>query len=73
MATKLTLSDDLRRRIETSPLSRAGICRAIGLDQAVLSRFMRGKSGLSLKTVDRLADLLGLHLVGPGRKAKPKH
>jgi transcriptional regulator with XRE-family HTH domain len=57
-------------------MTQAEICRAIGLDQAVLCRFMQGKSGLSVQNLDALGDLLGLTLVarGPVRVSpQPKH
>jgi plasmid maintenance system antidote protein VapI len=38
------------------------IAKAIGLDQATISRFMSGKGGLALETVDKLTALLGLRL-----------
>ena len=42
----------------------------IGLDQGAMSKFMSGKAGLSLAYLDKLADVLDLHvLVGQkGRK-----
>ncbi len=35
-----------------------------------MSLFMRGGCGLSLRTLDKLGELLGLKLVTTGRKAK---
>lgn len=70
MKTKRTkLSDGFRRAIHASPLSQAELCRAIGLDQAVMCRFMAGKSGLSVQNLDALADVLGLELK-PKRKGR---
>ena len=56
------LTDQVRRAVNDSPLSRYAICKAAGIDQAVMSRFMAGKAGLSLKSLDALADALGLEL-----------
>ena len=72
VATKqVKLSDQIRRAIDASGMSRYAICKAIGLDQSVLSRFMAGTSGLSVQTLDRLGALLKLKIVA-GRKAGRK-
>lgn len=63
-----TLSDQLREAIEVSGYSRYAIWQATGVDQAVLSRFMARKSGLSLESADRLAAFLGLRLVEDKRR-----
>jgi transcriptional regulator with XRE-family HTH domain len=60
------LSDQVRQAIGASGLSRYRICRSIGLDQSTMSRFMAGKGGLSLETLDALWELLGLRVVGGG-------
>ena len=51
------------------------VAKAIGLDQSVMSRFMAAKSGLSVETIDRLGELLGLTLstVNPKMKGKAHH
>ena len=56
------LSDQLRAAVDSSGMSRLAIGRGIGLDRAAMSRFMNGKAGLSLETIDRLAAFLGLRL-----------
>ncbi len=57
--SKLNLSDQLRGLIEDSGKSRYEIAKATGVDQAVLSRFMHGKGGLSMPVLDSLAEYLG--------------
>jgi DNA transposition AAA+ family ATPase len=61
------LTDQLREAIDHSGMSRYAIAKAIGLDQATISRFMAGKGGLGLETVDKLAAMLHLRLE-TGRK-----
>ena len=56
------LSDQVRRAVEASDLSRYAICKAIGLAQATMSRFMNRQGGLAMDTLDALADLLDLNI-----------
>ena len=43
----------------------------LNLAEATMSRFMSGKGGLSMNTLDALADLLGLDItVGKPRKGR---
>jgi ribosome-binding protein aMBF1 (putative translation factor) len=53
-------SDQIRAAVDVSGMSRYCICKRIGLPESSMSRFMSGKSGLSLETLDRLAELLKL-------------
>ena len=62
MGTK-RFSDQIRDAVNDSEMSRYAICKAIDFNQGAMSRFMAGKSGLSLDVLDRLADLLGLSVV----------
>ncbi len=59
----MKLSDQIRRAIMEAPLTRYRIAKVTGIDQAVLSRFVAGKVGLSMATLDALADVLGLDIV----------
>jgi hypothetical protein len=66
------LSDQLRIAIETSGKSRYRIWKETGIAQAVLSRFMNGKGGLSVDGIDRLAVCLGLELIVHDTKRKDR-
>jgi hypothetical protein len=54
------LSDQIRRAVDASPLTRYRICKELGLAEATMSRFMNGHGGLSMTILDDLADLLDL-------------
>jgi ribosome-binding protein aMBF1 (putative translation factor) len=58
-----SFSDQIRRAVDDSGISRYRICKVIKLDKSVMSRFMAGKSGLSVPVLDRLAGLLKLRVV----------
>ncbi len=66
------LSEQLREAIDASGMSRYAICKAVGVDQAVMSRFMSGKGGLAQTTIDGIGELLGLRLVSDGKPAGGK-
>ena len=57
-----TISDQLRQAILAAEISQCELSRRIGLDKSVLSRFMRGLSGLSIQNIDRIGKELGLEL-----------
>lgn len=58
-------SDQLRRIIVDSGLSRYAICKAGGIDPAHLHRFVNDRAGgrLTNDTIDKLAAVLKLRLV----------
>jgi transcriptional regulator with XRE-family HTH domain len=65
------LSDQVRRAIEASGLSRYRICQEAGILQSVMSRFMNRRGMLSMERLDALADLLALNItVGNATTAK---
>jgi transcriptional regulator with XRE-family HTH domain len=71
MAKKRTkLSDEIRRAVEASGRSRYAICKELGILQSSLSRFMSGKGGLTMASLDALAELLDLHLATDKRPEK---
>jgi len=57
------LSEQVRRAVDKSGMSRYAICKAIGMDQSIMSRFMNGKGGLQMDSLDAVADLLRLNIV----------
>ena len=68
---RLTLSDQVRRAVDESGLSRYRICQELDLAEATMSRFMSGKGGLSMNTLDALAELLDLNITtGKPRKGR---
>jgi transcriptional regulator with XRE-family HTH domain len=62
-------SDQLRRAIRESGLTRYAIFVRTKIDQATLSKFMKGERGLSLSAIDKLMDELGLEIRPRKRKA----
>ena len=60
---RIRFSDQIRQAVDSSGLSRYRICKEAGIDQATFSRFMSGKVGMALPTLDVLADVLGLDIV----------
>jgi hypothetical protein len=56
---KRSFNDQMRHLIESSGQSRYAISKATDIDQAILSRFMHGKGGLSPSNLDKLAEYLG--------------
>jgi plasmid maintenance system antidote protein VapI len=57
------LSEEIRDAVNTSGMSRYAICKTLGIAEATMSRFMNAKGGLSMEFIDRLAELLGMHIV----------
>jgi hypothetical protein len=70
---RLSLSDELRQAIERSGVSRYSIWQQTGIDQGSLSKFMDGERGLGMESIDKLADLLGLHIcTADAERHRPK-
>ena len=67
MAKSKPFSDQLRGAVLRAPQSRYEISKATGISEGNLSRFVHGTAGLSLNSLDRLCDYLGLRVVGPKR------
>jgi len=67
---RVKLSDQVRRAVDASGMSRYAICMALDMDQAIMSRFMTGRGGLSMANLDALADVLGLNVAATGERPK---
>ncbi len=67
-----SFTDELRSAIEASGLSRYAIWQATGIDQGSLCKFVQGERGLGLESIDKLAELLGLHIVADPESAQPQ-
>jgi transcriptional regulator with XRE-family HTH domain len=66
---RLKFSDQLRRAVDASGLSRYQIAQLLGVSQSLLSRFMSGM-WLGQETLDALAALLDLHVAAGKRQKK---
>lgn len=63
-----TVTDTLRKAVETCGQSRYAISKATGVPASVLSRFVASGRGLRSENIDRLSDYLGLRLMEKARK-----
>ena len=71
MANKhVRFSDQIRQAIKDSDLTRYQIWQRTGIDQTTLSKFVRGYRGMSLESLDVLAECLGLRIVSEERRDK---
>lgn len=64
-------SNQIRRAVDASGMSRYRICKTLGIDEATMSRFMAG-AGMELSRIDKLAALLGLSVKTPRKRAASK-
>jgi hypothetical protein len=64
-----SFSEEIRDAIRRSGRNNNNLSNAIKTNRSLLYRFMNYEKGLSTKTLDRLAEVLDLHVVtGPERK-----
>ena len=66
-AKRVRFSDEIRRAVDASGLSRYAICKRLGIPEAQMSRFMAGKGFLGEGNLNALAELLGLHITAAKR------
>jgi transcriptional regulator with XRE-family HTH domain len=62
MSSKQSFSDQFRAAVLNADESRYRISKATGVSESILSRFVRGESGLSMDYMDRIASHLGLQV-----------
>ena len=66
-------SEQIRDAIEATGVSRYAIAEQTGISESVLSRFMSGSQSMSLASLDKIADALGLQVVvGVSSVQKPR-
>jgi transcriptional regulator with XRE-family HTH domain len=65
---KASFSDELRKAVLNSGMSRYSISLKTGIAQSTLSKFVNGERGISLESVDKLIDILGLEIRPRRRK-----
>ena len=58
----MKISESIKQAILTSGSSRYQIAKRARVHQSVISRFVRGKSQLTLATVDRICEALRLEI-----------
>jgi transcriptional regulator with XRE-family HTH domain len=58
----ISVSQQLRKAIETSALTRYRISKETGIAQSTLSEFVHGNRSLSLANVDKICELIKLEL-----------
>jgi len=66
------LSEQLRKAILKSGMSRYRICKVICMEQAQMSRFVSGSAGMSVEMMDAIGKLLDLELVKRQKKGGRK-
>jgi predicted XRE-type DNA-binding protein len=59
---RLKLSEQIRAAVHASGLSQYRICKSLGIDKSLMSKFMRGLGGLAMASLDDLGELLRLEL-----------
>lgn len=65
------LTDAIRAAVRASDQTPYAIAKGSGIARSQLSRLLSGESGMSVDTIERLADYLGLRItIGPKIRTK---
>ena len=67
--TAESFSDQLRNAVRDCGTTRYALAKQLDISESTLSRFLSGERGLTLDSVDKLADVLGLRIVVTVQKA----
>ena len=67
-----TISQQLRDAILGAPKSRYAIAKETGVTEASLSRFVNGVTGLSMDSIDKIGECLGLVIKAETKNRKGK-
>ena len=65
-------SDEIRAAVENCGMTRYRIAKETDIDASVLCRFVQGQVGLSMDTLDKLAECIGLHVLWEQEPRKQK-
>ena len=68
--TPMKLSAQIRLAVLVADVSIRHLCNVAGLQRPNVLRFMEGKRGLSVESLDALADVLGLRVMADKSKIK---
>ncbi len=66
------MGNRLKDILTREEVSAYRVCKDLGLDKGQLSRFLNGKSNLTLIKIERIADYLGYDLQMVKRKSSRK-
>jgi hypothetical protein len=69
---RISFSGEVRQAIVDCAQTRYAISKATGIAESTLSRFLAGERGLPMKTLDKLADYLDLHITTGMRRHSKK-
>lgn len=64
------LSDQIRKAIDASGLTKYRIAKETGIDKSALGKFYHGERGLSTEAMDALGEYLGLSIVMDQKKTR---
>jgi transcriptional regulator with XRE-family HTH domain len=71
LAVRQALARKIRRWRQLAPMTQAELAEAVGVTQATLSHYENGKRDVSVATLLRIADVLGVSLQDLTESAPP--
>jgi transcriptional regulator with XRE-family HTH domain len=70
---KLSFTNQIRQAVDDADETRYRIAKNTGMSQSMMSRFMTGDRGLSMKALDGLAEYLGLEITKRKKRRQRIH